>query len=142
MNPMRGQGRILALLALKDGIVSRQISQILDIRPSSLNESLGRLEARGLIERRKSESDGRRVEVYLTEAGRDAAKALEARDPSAMFDCLTDEEREQLGMLLDKVIQSARDRRHGVAVETEEVMVEKDPEVETTEVEVTEIDGE
>ena len=100
MSPMRGQGRILAALADRDGLTTRDLVELLDVRPSSLNESLGRLEARGLVGRSQSQADGRQVEVRMAE-----------RDPSSMFDCLTDEEREQLGALLDKVIASVKEAR-------------------------------
>lgn len=114
MSPMRGQGRILAVLTERDGVTTRELVEVLDVRPSSLNESLGRLEARGLVERRQSQADGRQVEVRITDVGRELARTIEERDPSKMFDCLTDEEREQLGALLDKVIASTREARgHG-----------------------------
>lgn len=111
MSPMRGQGRILAALTERDGVTTRELVDILDVRPSSLNESLARLEARGLVERSQSQADGRQVEVRITDAGRELARTIEERDPSKMFDCLTDEEREQLGALLDKVLASAKEAR-------------------------------
>ena len=111
MSPMRGQGRILAALADRDGLTTRDLVELLDVRPSSLNESLGRLEACGLVGRSQSQADGRQVEVRITDAGRELAQAMAERDPSSMFDCLTDEEREQLGALLDKVIASVKEAR-------------------------------
>ncbi len=114
MSPMRGPGRILSVLVESDGVTTRELVDILDVRPSSLNESLGRLEAHGLVERSQSQADGRQVEVRITDAGRELARTIEERDPSKMFDCLTDEEREQLGALLDKVVASAKEARgHG-----------------------------
>lgn len=111
MSPMRGQGRLLAVLAENDGVTTRELVEVLDVRPSSLNETLGRLEGRGLVERSQSTSDGRQVEVHITGEGREFARAIAERDPSAMFDCLTDEEREQLGVLLDKVIAAFEESR-------------------------------
>lgn len=111
MSPMRGQGRILSVLVESDGVTTRELVDILDVRPSSLNESLGRLEAHGLVERSQSQADGRQVEVRITDAGRELARTIEERDPSKMFDCLTDEEREQLGVLLDKVIAAFEESR-------------------------------
>ena len=100
-----------AALADRDGLTTRDLVELLDVRPSSLNESLGRLEARGLVGRSQSQADGRQVEVRITDAGRELAQAMAERDPSSMFDCLTDEEREQLGALLDKVIASVKEAR-------------------------------
>lgn len=113
MSPMRGQGRLLAALVEHDGATTRELVELLDVRPSSLNETLSRLEGRGLVERRQSAADGRQVEVHITEEGREFARAVAERDPSAMFDCLTDEEREQLGVLLDKVIASMGEKGRG-----------------------------
>ena len=67
----RGRGRIIALLQLKDGISTKEISQILDIRVSSTNEVLSKMEDAGLIERRPSEADRRIMLVYLTDKGRE-----------------------------------------------------------------------
>ncbi|MEY8436942.1 MarR family transcriptional regulator [Atopobiaceae bacterium 24-176] len=113
MSPMRGQGRLLAVLAENDGVTTRELVEVLDVRPSSLNETLGRLEGRGLVGRSQSTSDGRQVEVRITEKGRELAQAIAERDPSVMFDCLTDEEREQLGVLLDKVIAAMGEKGRG-----------------------------
>ena len=39
----RGQGRILAFLKLRDGISTRDLAYLLDLRVSSLNELLAKL---------------------------------------------------------------------------------------------------
>ena len=39
----RGQGRVLSLLKLRDGIATKEMAEILGIRVSSLNETLGRM---------------------------------------------------------------------------------------------------
>ena len=66
----RGKGRVLALLKMKDGLATKDMANVLGIRVSSLNETLSRLEADGIVERRPSEQDGRIMLVYLTEKGR------------------------------------------------------------------------
>ena len=45
----RGQGRILAFLQIKDGLSTKELSYMLDIRVSSLNEMLAKLEKGGFI---------------------------------------------------------------------------------------------
>ena len=71
----RGRGRIIALLQLKDGISTKEISQILAIRVSSTNEVLSKMEDAGLVERRPSETDRRVMLVYLTDKGREVELA-------------------------------------------------------------------
>ena len=70
-DPNRGRGRIIALLQLKDGISTKELANILDIRVSSLNETLAKMESAGLVERRPSEADRRVMLVYLTDEGRE-----------------------------------------------------------------------
>lgn len=101
-DPSRGQGRIIALLKLHDGVSTKQLSSILGVRVSSLNETLAKLDAAGLIERRPSEQDGRIMLSYLTEAGRQAApdEAPHA-DPLADF---SDDDLATLEALLTRMI--------------------------------------
>ena len=47
----RGQGRILAMLKIKDGISTKELSYLLGIRVSSLNEMLAKMERNGYISR-------------------------------------------------------------------------------------------
>ena len=100
-DPTRGQGRVLALLQVKDGLATRDMAMILGIRPASLNETLARLERDGLVERRPNEEDRRQQLVYLTEEG----KARDTRPPrlhDQAFDGFTDDELTQLIALLDR----------------------------------------
>ena len=103
-DPLRGQGRVLALLKAKPQTTQRELSYLLDMRQQSLSELLAKLEEKGYIVREKSEEDGRVTVVKLTEAGAEAAPSpeqMEVRDNA--LDCLSDEEQEQLEELTDKV---------------------------------------
>lgn len=97
-----GQGRILAMLKLKDDISTKDLSHVLGIRVSSLNEMLAKLEKGGYVERHPSEEDKRVMLVTLTQKGRDADQVEAA--PSAVFSCLSDEEQEQMAAYLDRLI--------------------------------------
>jgi len=101
-----GQARVLSMIALKEGINQKDLAYLLGIRPQSLGEMLQKLEERGLVERKKSEADGRAIEVTLTEAGRERAQAIDERRKLAaadIFAVLTDEEQAQLEAILDKL---------------------------------------
>lgn len=99
----RGQGRILALLKVKDGLSAKDMANVLGIRTSSLNESIAKLERAGLVHREKSPEDGRVMLVYLTEEGK-AQKFSEPEEPTA-FDALTPEEQATMEGYLDRVIE-------------------------------------
>ena len=94
------------MVAMKEGITQKDLAFLLGIRPQTLGEMLRRLEERGLVERSKSEADGRAIEVRLTDEGRArAAEIAERRKLAAadLFAVLTDEEKEQLANILDKI---------------------------------------
>jgi len=101
-----GQVRALSLIAMQEGITQKDLAFLLGIRPQSAGEMLTKLEACGLIERRKSEADARAIQLYLTEDGRvhaqeiDRMRKVVAED---VFSVLTDDEKEQLAAILGKL---------------------------------------
>ena len=100
----RGRGRIIALLQLKDGISTKEISQILDIRVSSTNEVLSKMEDAGLIERKPSETDRRVMLVYLTDKGRE----VEFAEPKEFdpYEGFSDEELENLKDYTERMLEN------------------------------------
>lgn len=115
----RGQARVLAAVAMKEGINQKELAFLLGIRPQTLGVMLQKLEEFELIERKKSETDGRAIEVWLTDAGRTHAAEIAERHALAAADILAvldDAEKEQLGALLDKIgaeLEKHRPRPHG-----------------------------
>ncbi len=106
-DPLRGQGRVLALLKTKPETTQRELSFLLDMRQQSLSELLAKLEEKGFVTREKSQEDGRVTVVRLTDEGAAAAPSPEQMQARAdALDCLTAEERSQLEGLTDKVIAS------------------------------------
>ncbi len=106
-DPLRGQGRVLALLKAKPETTQRELSYLLDMRQQSLSELLAKLEEKGFVTREKSQEDGRVTVVRLTDEGVTAAPSPEQMQARAdALDCLTDEEREQLEALTNKVLVS------------------------------------
>lgn len=102
-DPTRGQGRILAFLRLRDGISTKDLSYLLGMGISSLNEMLAKLEKAGYITREPSEQDKRIMLVNLTEKGK-AEEQSDAPDMGDVFACLTEEEQKILGDYLDRII--------------------------------------
>lgn len=104
IDPLRGQGRVLALLKAKPETTQRELSFLLDMRQQSLSELLSKLEEKGYITREKSAEDGRVTVVRLTEAGADAAPSpQQMEDHADALEFLSAEEQAQLEALTDKV---------------------------------------
>jgi len=101
----RGQGRILSLLKMQDGISTKELAYLLGIRVSSLNELLAKLERNGYVTREQSESDGRVSLVKLTEKGKSEQPAA-ASDPNDIFSSLSSAEQSQLNDYLDRLIST------------------------------------
>ncbi|MCG2799495.1 MAG: MarR family transcriptional regulator [Cellulomonas sp.] len=101
----RGQGRVLALLSLREPLRQKDLGYLLGVRSQSLGELLVKLERAGLVRRTPDESDRRSMTVELTDAGRLAADEAKGRasDDDDPFAVLTPEQREQLGTLLTLV---------------------------------------
>ncbi|WP_125569129.1 MarR family winged helix-turn-helix transcriptional regulator [Companilactobacillus insicii] len=85
---LTGQQRVLAILRLEDGLSQRYLTEVLDLRPSSVAELLKKLETNGDILRKEDENDKRTKLVYLTDSGRKKAEdnaSLKDEDYSETF---------------------------------------------------------
>lgn len=105
-NLMIGQYHCLQLLFTKDGRTQKELAEILNIRATSLSETIARLESQEMIRRERSKEDKRTFLVYLTDKGRECAKQnLKDREKlySYMLHPLSEEEREQFGSILNKI---------------------------------------
>lgn len=112
-DPHHGQGKVLVMLAENDGVSQKLLTEQSGIRPASLSELIIKLERNGLVERRRNEEDKRNRNVYLTDDGRALAETIKSRkDESAdfLFDVLSEEEKETLTVLFDKLITSLEDK--------------------------------
>lgn len=98
----RGQGRIMAFLRMKDGISTKDLSYMLDIRVSSLNELLAKLEKAEYITRQPSETDKRIMLIYLTAKGRE--EEGQEIDSGNIFAHLSPEEQTAFGNYLTRII--------------------------------------
>ena len=91
-------GRLLECAAANPGVSSRELCELLDLRPSSLSEMLSRAEADGLITRSVDESDRRVQRVSLSPKGQrivtemETARSLDAQKKTA---CLSEAEKQQ-----------------------------------------------
>ena len=95
---------MLRLLAERGEMQQSDLVYLLELRSASVSEQLGKLEAQGLVERRRSEEDRRGVTIELTRAGRELAESAGAQ--ADMFSALSGEEQEQLRELLQRLLSS------------------------------------
>jgi len=105
-DPLRGQGRVLALLKMKPEISQRELSYLLDMSKQSLAELLQKLERAGLIERTPSTNDKRVTMITLTPAG-EAVGQFDAIAPSHVDDALgvlSDDELAAFSTYLGRII--------------------------------------
>ena len=116
----RGQGRILAVLKLRDGISTKDLSYLLGLRVSSLNELLAKLEKGGYVSREPSEQDKRVMLVKLSEKGKNEQEP-KPFDFSDIFSCLSDDEQTTFGEYLDRLITAL----HAIVGEDDDEVFQK-----------------
>lgn len=103
------QGRVLALLRERGPVSQRLLMENLGVRSGSLSELLAKLERQGLIERTRDEEDKRGFIIALTAHGDALVVEHTLREKAAsdiLFAPLAEEEREQLRLLLQKLIDA------------------------------------
>ncbi|MDR1237638.1 MAG: MarR family transcriptional regulator [Propionibacteriaceae bacterium] len=105
LDQTRGQGRILAMLKIQDAISTKDLSYLLGIRVTSLNELLAKLERSGYVTREPSPADRRVILIKLTPAGRDAGDP-QGRQSDDVLAVLTPQEQAGLDACLDKLLES------------------------------------
>ena len=81
-----GQGKYLQLLCSKDGVSQAELVPLLGVSPSTASELTDKLLAAGLISREKSPEDKRRLLIYITDAGREAAESFRQGSAEALSD--------------------------------------------------------
>lgn len=107
------QKRILIILNESPALTQKELTERLGIQPGSASEILSKLEDTGLIVRTPNETDRRTIDLQLTEEGR--ALAVEAAQQrrkrhEAMFACLSEEERQTLLLLLERICEDWESR--------------------------------
>lgn len=100
------QKQILIILLEAGNMTQRELTEKIGIQPGSASEVIGKLEHAGFISRTPNREDHRTTDIQLTETGRiqaeEAARQREIRHQE-MFSCLSDEEKENLLLLAEKL---------------------------------------
>lgn len=109
-----GQGRILSILSKNTTMSQKNLNELLQVRPSSLSEILGKLETNGYISRDKDDEDQRNVNITITEMGKTiASEHAKKRQTMAteLFKPLTENEQSELFELLSKLAEAWKEER-------------------------------
>ncbi len=111
--PFLARERVLRLLNEDEAISQVKLASYLAIRPQSLSELLAKLEKDGYILRTKNEKDKREILISLTPEGKiRSSEVQKARSGQleSFLSPLTQEEREELFHLIEKIIGNSMDR--------------------------------
>ena len=93
-------------------VPQHELAEFLRVKPSTVNGVLDRMEEKGLVRRSVSGSDARRRLITLTEKGAEQQALFQQSFldvEEAMVRGFTQEERETLCALLDRVIQNLKE---------------------------------
>ncbi len=112
MGKKQGQGRILEILSERDTISQKELQDILNIKAGSISEILAKLEKSGKIIRYKDDNDKRKSVIQITDKGRNTITRYKDNNEDIFF-MLDDNEKEQLSLLLNKMLTSWKERRKG-----------------------------
>lgn len=107
-----GAQGLLVQLWKQDGLTNTEISELLDIKPSSVTNQVKNLESRGLVERKTDEADKRVSRVFLTEAGKELkSQRSEQHDEKSeeLFAALDQAEQAELLVLMQKLVANSDD---------------------------------
>lgn len=100
-----GQMPLLVLLWKEEGLSQRELAKRLEIKPSTLNVMIGRLEKNGYIRKEHDAADQRRSLIYFTEEGRRVFEKMKEKFSEfkdVVLDAFSEEEKEELCRLLQK----------------------------------------
>ncbi len=107
-----GQNMVLEVLWDSDGLTPGELADLLHVSTPTVVKSATRMEATGLLARRRDETDRRLVRLFLTDRGRSVRTDIEtARDEleRRATASLTDGERRHLISALRKIIAEMAD---------------------------------
>lgn len=97
----------LLLVAGDEGCLLKDLARSLNLNNSALTGLAGRMEQKGLLERRPCEQDGRASRLYLTDLGRskiDSAKPLITELNERMTEGFTDDEVDVILRFLNRLV--------------------------------------
>lgn len=101
-----GQMPLLVALHKEEGLTQRELASRLDIKPSTLNVMIGRLEKNGMIRKKQDSMDQRRSLIYLTQEGKCAFEKVKEKARSMqkeVMEAFTEEEQKEFIRMMKKL---------------------------------------
>ncbi|MED4935133.1 MarR family transcriptional regulator [Heyndrickxia coagulans] len=99
----------LKLLAAEENVTAGRISEVLDIKPSSVTQIIKKLEEAGTARREKSEQDSRVTIVKMTDKGRESLKersSISTTLKDVLFQGFAEDELEMLDQYLERMVSN------------------------------------
>lgn len=110
-SPTPAQLLVLKRIESHDGLSVNDLAALTFTHQSTVSEIVSRLESRGLVRRERAETDGRRVEIYLTDDGRSTLEVSPLSAHEKLMQAVTSLPAQTLSDLangLDALIHAAR----------------------------------
>ncbi|GCF93049.1 hypothetical protein NRIC_09400 [Enterococcus florum] len=104
----KGQNQLLSLLKKYPLISQKELVSLVNMRPQSASEMIGKLEQKGLLRRYPSRSDRRILMIELTDKGRAFSYKIHTED-TIFLNRLTEDEMIHLNQLLNKLLLSGEE---------------------------------
>jgi DNA-binding MarR family transcriptional regulator len=107
-----GQNLVLAALADEDGLTPGELAQRLQVTTPTIVKMATRMDAAGLLRRRRDSTDNRLVRLYLTDHGRAVHGPIEEerlRLQERAIAGLSDQQRRDLESALAQIIRNLED---------------------------------
>lgn len=104
------QWRVMAVTGDRPGISATEIGQLTAMDKVAVSRAIAAMIQMGYLERKTSETDGRRSQLFLTPAGRDVYELIGPMALGAeqkLASSLTEEEQKQLERLMGKLADAA-----------------------------------
>ncbi|MDJ0992506.1 MAG: MarR family winged helix-turn-helix transcriptional regulator [Dinoroseobacter sp.] len=98
----------------RDGLMQRDLVDLVGVEQATMANTLARMERDGLIQRRPDPEDGRAQRIWLTEQGeslREAATSAAKEENLSVLAGLSNDESAQLVGLIRKAIKTFEDRQ-------------------------------
>lgn len=108
-NLSRMQWRVLATLAMFDGITAKDICGFTHMEKMQASRAISSLESRGLVHQSKSPVDNRAHVLSLSSAGKNVYRQIVPEvlaEEQRIFSCLSHDEIDSLQGLVDKLYRS------------------------------------
>ena len=115
-----GQDQIMLALDHEDGQTPGQLAARLGVRPPTITKTINRLQVQGFLDKRASEIDARQANIFLTDTGREAIRAIEKsvrKTEKQALKGLDKKEQKALSKLLSRVEANLS---NGQAIEIED----------------------